>query len=161
VLAGKAAQPTLERADATKPFPDLGTALSEDARAQLDELLKAPIVEAGGPIVLRGHTDSQGYDGDNLVVSRRRAEAVARYLEQGGVAPERISIIALGEARPVAPNAMPDGSDDPDGRARNRHVEVEILPPAERRLGRRRPPILNRFSRVIDTPRRSVIFLLN
>lgn len=31
-----------------------------------------------------------------------------------------------GEAEPIAPNARPDGTDDPDGRARNRRVVVGI-----------------------------------
>jgi OOP family OmpA-OmpF porin len=35
-------------------------------------------------------------------------------------------VIALGETRPIAPNAKPDGSDDSAGRARNRRVEIEL-----------------------------------
>jgi OOP family OmpA-OmpF porin len=43
-----------------------------------------------------------------------------------------MTVIGLGEDRPVAPNAHLDGSDDPEGRARNRRVEIEVTPvPAE------------------------------
>ncbi|PYR56047.1 MAG: hypothetical protein DMF85_17785 [Acidobacteria bacterium] len=31
-----------------------------------------------------------------------------------------------GKAKPIAPNTKPDGSDDPDGRAKNRRVEVVV-----------------------------------
>jgi hypothetical protein len=32
--------------------------------------------------------------------------------------------VGFGETKPVAPNTKPDGSDDPDGRALNRRVEI-------------------------------------
>jgi outer membrane protein OmpA-like peptidoglycan-associated protein len=32
----------------------------------------------------------------------------------------------LGEANPVAPNANPDGSDNPEGRQKNRRVEIAV-----------------------------------
>ncbi|QKS02023.1 OmpA family protein [Sphingomonas sp. CL5.1] len=95
----------------------------------LDDLLHQPATAAGGRIVLRGNTDSRGSDSANLIVSRRMAEAVRDYLVKNGVDRERISVIALGERRPVAPNAHADGSDDPEGRARNRRVEIEVLLP--------------------------------
>ena len=38
-------------------------------------------------------------------------------------------MIALGENRPVAPNANPDGSDDEAGRARNRRVDIAVALP--------------------------------
>src|SRR5690606_30153070 len=82
----------------------------------------------GWPVVLRGHTDSVGHDEANLRASRRRAEAVANWLVEHGVSEERIEIIALGEQRPIAPNALPDGSPDEEGRAKNRRVTVHIVP---------------------------------
>ena len=48
-----------------------------------------------------------------------------------GVARERITVIALGEQRPVAPNAHLDGTPDEEGRARNRRVTVTIAPPRQ------------------------------
>jgi flagellar motor protein MotB len=42
-----------------------------------------------------------------------------------------VRTIGLGELRPTAPNARPDGTDDEAGRQRNRRVEV-ILPNAPR-----------------------------
>ncbi|MGE4430972.1 MAG: OmpA family protein [Sphingobium sp.] len=127
-----ATPPKPEPAAITIPFPDRGMKLDEAGQGQIDALLEQPIMAEKGPIVLRGHSDARGSDADNLVASRHRAEAVRDYLLAKGVAADRITVIALGEYRPVAPSAKPDGSDDPDGRAKNRRVEMEVgLPPAD------------------------------
>jgi photosystem I P700 chlorophyll a apoprotein A2 len=31
-----------------------------------------------------------------------------------------------GEKKPIAPNARPDGKDDPEGRRKNRRVEITV-----------------------------------
>ncbi len=105
-----------------------GAALDDAGRAALDELAVALPGEAR--LIVRGHSDSPGSDAANLAQSRRRAEAVQGYLSGKGIAPARMEVIALGERRPIAPNANRDGSDDMVGRARNRRVEIDILPPA-------------------------------
>lgn len=135
--------PQPEPAHATVPFGSSGLELDDNGRAAIDALLSRPVVLLGGPITLRGHTDSRGADGDNLVVARIRAESVRDYLLSKGVAEDRIAIISLGETRPIAPNAREDGSDDPDGRARNRRVEIDIGLPAAR-AGRADTPAMDR-----------------
>ena len=77
-------------------------------------------------VVLEGHADAIGTVAYNLALSRRRAETVARELIGQGLHRERVTIEAYGEARPVAPNLNPDGTDNPAGRARNRRVEAVI-----------------------------------
>lgn len=106
-----------------------GAALDDAARVALDSFL--PTIPDDARLVLRGHSDSPGGDAANLAQSRRRAEAVRAYFLDNGVDAGRIAVIALGERRPVAPNAHRDGSDDPAGRASNRRVEIEALPPAQ------------------------------
>ena len=108
---------------------DAGSALSDEAKAELD---KAAAMLAGtdGPIILRGHTDSKGNDADNKLMSHERAERVRDYLAEKGIAEERMTLVALGEARPAAPNARLDGSDDEEGRRRNRRVEIVAAPAA-------------------------------
>jgi outer membrane protein OmpA-like peptidoglycan-associated protein len=69
-----------------------------------------------------GHTDSVGSDAYNLELSRRRAAAVAGYLEARGLQPARVGIRGFGETQPVAPN------DDEAGRAANRRVEIKVVP---------------------------------
>ena len=46
--------------------------------------------------------------------------------QQGNVASSQISTSGYGESRPVAPNTNPDGSDNPEGRQKNRRVEIVI-----------------------------------
>ena len=77
-------------------------------------------------IILEGHADDIGTAGYNLTLSRRRAETVARELIARGIRRDRVTVAAFGEARPAAPNRRADGSDNPDGRARNRRVEAVI-----------------------------------
>ena len=114
--------------DATVGFPDGGSKLNDAATKALDAVLANPVTATGGAIVLRGSSDSHGSDADNKAASKARAEAAARYLEKHGVAKDRITVIALGEDRPVAPNANLDGSDNPAGRAKNRRVDLTVSP---------------------------------
>jgi outer membrane protein OmpA-like peptidoglycan-associated protein len=71
-------------------------------------------------ILLEGHTDSTGSEEYNLELSRRRAQAVANYLSTQNVNATRFAINGYGESQPIATN------ETPDGRAKNRRVEVAI-----------------------------------
>ncbi len=77
-------------------------------------------------IAVEGHTDAMGSQQYNLDLSQRRANSVARELIFSGVQKERIVVRNFGESRPLVPNTNPDGSDNPEGRARNRRVELFI-----------------------------------
>ena len=115
--------------ETTVTFAEGGSELSEAAKAQLAIILQSEQMELGGKVTLRGHSDSVGSDEANLRVSRKRAEAVRDYLVENGVAEDRIEVIALGEMRPVAPNANLDGTPNEEGRAANRRVDVTIAVP--------------------------------
>ena len=124
--------PAVQPVEMTLNFADADGKLPAVAASQLDELLAQPVVARGGCILIRGHTDSRGSDEQNLRASERRARLVAAYLAERGIDEGRLRVIALGERRPVAPNANPDGTDFPEGRAKNRRVTVEaMLPPGE------------------------------
>ncbi len=114
---------------ATIGFPEGGYEIDGPGKKLLHSILESEQVERGWPIVLRGHTDSEGDDKGNLFASRKRAEAVAGWLEDQGIAADRIEVVPLGEQNPVAPNAMLDGTPNEKGRAKNRRVEVWIAPP--------------------------------
>jgi outer membrane protein OmpA-like peptidoglycan-associated protein len=75
---------------------------------------------------VEGHSDSVGTEDYNLDLSLRRAKSVSEELVTGGVAPEKIRTVGLGERFPVAPNRTAEGHDNPQGRAQNRRVEVVI-----------------------------------
>lgn len=68
-----------------------------------------------------GYTDSVGQDGYNMQLSLRRAQAVKRYFEDGGIAGERMLIEGRGEEHPI------DTNDSESGRARNRRIEFHIV----------------------------------
>lgn len=71
-----------------------------------------------------GHTDSTGSDAINDPLSVNRAAATRNYLEERGVAANRISIDGRGSHEPLADNATDAG------RAQNRRVEIFIGEPA-------------------------------
>ncbi len=83
-----------------------------------------------GMIIVEGHTDSKGSARYNKDLSLRRASTVADWLVTHGADKARLSVKALGDTRPIAPNTLGSGADNPDGRALNRRVEF-VLPTQE------------------------------
>jgi outer membrane protein OmpA-like peptidoglycan-associated protein len=77
-------------------------------------------------ISVEGHTDAVGSREYNRELSRRRAESVARELVFSGVSKERTTVREFGETKPLVPNKHLDGTDNPEGRMRNRRVELFI-----------------------------------
>jgi len=78
-------------------------------------------------VEVAGHTDSIGTDAYNQGLSERRARAVYDYLTSNGVDASRLAgPNGYGESRPIAPNTNEDGSDNPEGRARNRRTELNV-----------------------------------
>lgn len=73
-------------------------------------------------LIVDGHTDSTGSAEYNHELSRRRADTVARYIINQGVAPVRIESYGYGEQYPVATN------NTPEGRNQNRRVELTLMP---------------------------------
>lgn len=74
-------------------------------------------------VVVEGHTDNRGSSEVNLRLSDARANAVAKQLQEAGVAAERLTTVGKGDAEPVADNATAAG------RALNRRVEVIFVRP--------------------------------
>jgi len=103
--------------------------LTRDARRKIggiSNVLNSPDV-AWRQLSIEGHTDSIGSEQANNQLSERRARSVADALVSLRVAPQRLTVQGFGEAYPVAPNVHGNGGDNPEGRARNRRVEVVIL----------------------------------
>lgn len=90
------------------------------ARSNLEELAENLRQYERTDVLILGHTDATGSDAYNQALSERRAGSAAAYLEQLGVAPERISTRGMGENDPVATN------ETAEGRQLNRRVEVVI-----------------------------------
>jgi outer membrane protein OmpA-like peptidoglycan-associated protein len=79
-------------------------------------------------VAIDGHTDGKGKAQYNQKLSERRADAVKRWLGQAGV-DAQMTARGWGKSKPVAPNTKSDGSDDPDGRQKNRRVEITVKTP--------------------------------
>ena len=93
-----------------------------DALKQVGGILRE---RAKGVVRIEGHTDSKGTPAYNQTLSEKRADAVRRWLaEREGLTTLKFKIDGLAATRPVVPNTKPDGSDDPDGRQKNRRVEI-------------------------------------
>jgi len=73
-------------------------------------------------ISINGHTDSDGSSEANQSLSMRRATSVSNYFSGHGVAHHRLRAQGYGESAPIAPNT------DAAGKARNRRVELHIIP---------------------------------
>ncbi len=74
----------------------------------------------GISIEIHGHTDSDGDETANQVLSQERAQAVSVALSQRGIDAGRFTSIGFGESNPIAPNITDDG------RATNRRIEFIV-----------------------------------
>jgi outer membrane protein OmpA-like peptidoglycan-associated protein len=96
--------------------------VSAQALTNAADLIRA---KSKGPVRISGYTDAKGSAAYNQKLSERRAAAVKTYLvKDGGLQKVRFDVKGFGAENPVAPNTKPDGSDDPDGRQKNRRVEI-------------------------------------
>ena len=94
--------------------------LQPGAAERLDKLAAFMHAYVDRTLIIEGHTDSQGTDENNLLLSQRRAEAVKVYLIIQSVDSERMTTVGRGKQSPVADNATPEG------RQQNRRVEIII-----------------------------------
>lgn len=100
--------------------------LTPDAEATL-KLVGPKICALGShPVKIEGHTDAIGTDEYNQDLSMRRAERVRNWLAQNHFIPISSDIEGFGKKKPVAPNTLPNGKDNPPGRQKNRRVEIVV-----------------------------------
>ena len=96
--------------------------LSPEGQARLDAFIEKLKGDNKNVYVeVQGHTDASGDKAYNEHLGEERAEAVRRYLNQHGVALNRIGTISYGEESPVAPN------DTREGRQANRRVVLIVM----------------------------------
>jgi outer membrane protein OmpA-like peptidoglycan-associated protein len=108
--------------DDSMKFPVNKAQLSPEATARLDAFIEKLKGDNKNVYVeVQGHTDAKGAKDYNYKLGEERAEAVRRYLNQHGVALNRIGTISYGPDAPVAPNT------DKTGRAQNRRVVLIVL----------------------------------
>ena len=95
--------------------------LQPEVKTSIQSLAKTLNKYQDTNVLIEGDTDNTGTDEYNQKLSERRAQSVADYTKQMGVAGSRISTVGLGETNPVASN------DTDSGRQQNRRVEVAIF----------------------------------
>jgi outer membrane protein OmpA-like peptidoglycan-associated protein len=87
----------------------------------LDELAGVLMKKPSWKLEITGHTDNAGDDASNLILSKKRAEAVKTYLSSKGIDIGRFVIQYYGETKPIADNSTAEG------RAKNRRVEMKVV----------------------------------
>ena len=98
------------------------SALKPEFRATLDAIANSLRQYPNSLVDVYGHTDSTGSDQYNQALSVRRSSTVANYLVMRGVSASRVRSQGYGESMPIASN------ETIEGRARNRRVEIKIVP---------------------------------
>jgi outer membrane protein OmpA-like peptidoglycan-associated protein len=113
-------QETIRNKDARFKFDS--AVLSSEIKTALDAFVQKLVAENKGVYLeIQGHTDSTGPEEWNLVLGRKRAEAVLEYLyKQHHIPLHRMQVISFGSSNPVGDNKKADG------RALNRRVEVLV-----------------------------------
>ena len=108
--------------DDSVKFPVDGTKLSPEAQTRLMDFIdKLKTDNRNVYVEIQGHTDASGSPDFNMKLGEERADAVRLFMNQQGVALNRMATISYGEQAPVAPN------NTRAGRAQNRRVVLVVL----------------------------------
>jgi outer membrane protein OmpA-like peptidoglycan-associated protein len=99
--------------------------LRNEAAPALEKVAAVLKAYPAAAVAIEGHTDSKGNDQYNQALSERRAASVRGWLGGHGVG-NPITTRGWGAKKPVAPNSKPGGADDPEGRQKNRRVEITL-----------------------------------
>jgi outer membrane protein OmpA-like peptidoglycan-associated protein len=95
--------------------------IREQSLSILDKVVKVMQENPDYKLKISGHTDNQGDDDANLLLSHKRAQATKKYLMDQGIAILRLDAVGYGEMKPI------ENNDTSEGRAKNRRVEFEIV----------------------------------
>lgn len=101
--------------------------LLQGAQIKLNEVAEALKMNKDRDITIEGHTDNQGTRKSNVELGQHRADSVRDYIISRGVDGSRVTAVGIGQDRPIADNASPEG------RANNRRVEIIVSPAKEAR----------------------------
>jgi outer membrane protein OmpA-like peptidoglycan-associated protein len=95
--------------------------IKEVSIPSLTELAGVLKKKADWGLQIAGHTDNVGDDQKNMILSKKRAEAVKNFMISQGIDATRLNVLFFGETMPIASN------DTPEGRQKNRRVEMKII----------------------------------
>ncbi|HLW79276.1 MAG TPA: OmpA family protein [Terriglobia bacterium] len=98
--------------------------LTVEDKSKLDDLAQSVTPIKHYAVEVQGYTDKTGAKNYNLELSRRRADAVVRYLtEVHNIPLVKIHMLGYGPDSPAQPN------DTREGRKQNRRVDIKVLVP--------------------------------
>ena len=101
--------------------------IKKEAEPSLQNLATILKANPGASVTIEGHTDAKGADAYNQTLSEQRAASVKQWLVANAqLTGANISTRGWGKTKPITHNAKPDGSDDPEGRAKNRRVQIVV-----------------------------------
>jgi OOP family OmpA-OmpF porin len=101
--------------------------LRPESEKVLDSVVKILVDNPKMKIELSSHTDSVGSDAYNQKLSQDRAQSCVDYIKTKGIPESRLFAKGYGKSRPIAPNSLPNGKDNPEGRQLNRRTEFTVL----------------------------------
>ncbi|TAE48985.1 MAG: hypothetical protein EAY69_03945 [Cytophagales bacterium] len=100
--------------------------IRKESNSELKRLLLFMIKYPQVKIEIAGHTDNIGTEQRNRILSQQRAKAVVNYLQDNGINELRMIYQGYGASKPVAENKKTNGTDNPEGRQKNRRTECII-----------------------------------
>ncbi len=95
--------------------------IKEQSIESLNELAEVLKKKPEWNLQIAGHTDNVGSAQGNLILSKKRAEAVKAFMTERGIDEERLFVLYFGETQPIETN------DTKEGRQANRRVEMTII----------------------------------
>lgn len=95
--------------------------IKQESIPSLGELAEVLNKKPEWKLQIAGHTDNVGNDQSNLILSKKRAEAVKAFMVSKGINADRLTALYFGETQPIADNSTPEG------RQKNRRVEMTIV----------------------------------
>jgi outer membrane protein OmpA-like peptidoglycan-associated protein len=99
--------------------------IKKEAEPSLQKVATVVKANPSAKVAIEGHSDGKGADAYNQTLSEQRAAAIKQWLVSNAqVGGGNITTRGWGKTKPVSHNTKPDGSDDPEGRAKNRRVEI-------------------------------------
>lgn len=101
--------------------------LKPESFTALDKLVALLNGNPSMEIELSAHTDSIGTKRYNQRLSEARAKSCVDYLIEKGIDRNRLTYKGYGASMPIAPNSLPDGTDNPEGRQKNRRTTFTVL----------------------------------
>ncbi|MDX1653517.1 MAG: DUF5723 family protein, partial [Brumimicrobium sp.] len=95
--------------------------IKEESYESLNNLAEVLQKRPEWQLQIAGHTDNVGDAQNNLILSKKRAEAVKAFMMERGIDESRLHVLYFGETQPIETN------DTPEGRQANRRVEMTLI----------------------------------